>query len=197
MYLGWWGCGQCCQEIAYPRQVAVLDIVGRRKKGRNQAYRASFQERGVNIAAGGHANVQFDSPAVSQDGDGSRDLRRDAQAEGYVILRADGDNPQGGRYASQGSGHGRNGTVTAAYHEHMNSLREGIHDHLRQVTARLDQKSFWDELPDLHLTDHIHKLDSRLIGCPRTGIEDQLGSHGAFILTTRLRIHIITLAYSY
>ena len=91
---------------------------------------------------------------------------RDAQAEGCVILRADGDDPQGGACAGQGSGHGRNGAVTAAYHEHADPLREGILDHPWQVAARLDQKSFWNELPGLHLTDHIHQLDRRLTRLP-------------------------------
>ena len=118
---------------------------------------------------------------VAQDGDGSRDIRRDAQAEGGVILRADGDDPQGGACTGQGSGHGRNGAVTAAYHEHADPLREGILDHPGQVAARFDQVGFRYELPGLHLMDHIHHLYRRCSGCPRTGIEDQLGSHAAFI----------------
>ena len=101
---------------------------------------------------------------------------RNAQAEGRVVLRADGDDPQGSACAGQRSGHGRNGAVAAADHEHADPLREGILDHLWQVAARFDQEGFRHELPGLHLADHIHQLRGRLAGCPRTGVEDQLGA---------------------
>ena len=126
---------------------------------------------------------------VAQDSDGSRDVRRDAQAEGGVILRADGDDPQGGVCTGQASGHGRNGAVTAAYHKHADALCEGILDHPWQVAARFDQVGFWYELPFLHLMDHIHYLYGRCSGCACTGIEDQLGPHEAFF--RRLKIHIL------
>ena len=167
----------------------MLDIIGRREKGRNQPHRANFQERCADFAAGGHANVHFDAPARSQDGDGSRDIIRDVQAEGSVILRADGDDPQGGVCTGQGSGHGRNGAVTAAYHEHTDPLREGILDHPGQVAARFDQVGFRNELPGLHLMDHIHYLYGRWPGCPGTGVEDQLGSHAAFICRAQVFVY--------
>ena len=113
----------------------------------------------VTFSAGGHANVHFDPPSRAQDSDGSRDIRRDAQAEGSVILRADRDDPQGGACTRQDSGHGRNGAVPAANHEHADALRESILDHPRQVAARFDHEGFRHELPGLHLTDHIHELD--------------------------------------
>ena len=104
---------------------------------------------------------------------------RDAQAEGHVVLRAGGDDPQGGACASQGSGHRKNRAIAAADHEHTNPLCEGVLDHHRQVAARFDQEGFGHELPGLHLVDHIHDLDRRSSGCPRAGIEDQLGPHAA------------------
>ena len=72
---------------------------------------------------GGHANVHFDAAARAQDGDGGRDVRRDAQAEGRVVLRADGNDPQGGACTGQDPGHGRNGAVATADHEHPDPLR--------------------------------------------------------------------------
>ena len=54
---------------------------------------------------------------------------RDAQAEGHVVLRAGGDDPQGGARAGQGFGHGKNRAIAAADHEHADPLREGVPDH--------------------------------------------------------------------
>ena len=131
--------------------------------GRNQPHRANFQERGGIFTAGGYANVHFDAPACAQNRDGSRDIRRDTQAEGGVVLRADGDDPQGGTCAGQHSGNGRNGAVTAAYHEHANSVMKRILDCPCQIAARLYQVYLWRNLPGLHLVDHIHDFDRELI----------------------------------
>ena len=113
------------------------------------------------------------------------DVRRDAQAEGRVVLRADGNDPQGGACTGQDSGHGRNGAVATADHEHPDPLRQSIPDRSGQVAARFDQEGFRHELPSLHLVNDIQDPDGRSSGCACAGIEDQLGAHVAIVLRTR------------
>ena len=149
----------------------MLDIIGRREEGRNQPHRANFQEGSTYFAASSHADVHFDTPAGSQDAYCSRNIIGNTQAEGRVILRTDGDDPEGGTGARQGPGHGRNGTITAADHKHTDPLAEGIPDHTGQVTALFHQVGFRHQLAGLHFMDHIDQLHGPGPGSPCTGIE--------------------------
>ena len=103
-----------------------------------------------------------------------------SQAEGHVVLRAGGDDPQGGARASLRRRPRKNRAIAAADHEHADPLREGVLDHHRQVAARFDQEGFGHELPGLHL-DHILDFDGCLLLLPPLRIEDQFGLHAAFI----------------
>ena len=150
----------------------MLDIVDRWEERRSQPHRACLQEGCADPAASGHAYIHFDAPAVPKDGDGSRDVIGNVQAEGGIILCADRDDPQGGGCTGQAPGHGRNGAITAAYHEHTEPLGERTLDQSGQVAARFDQVGFRYQFPGLHLVDHIHDLYWSWPGSPCAGIED-------------------------
>ena len=76
--------------------------------------RVQVQEGQLVLPANRLAYIHFDAPARSQGGDSSRDIRRDAQAEGHVVLSTGWDDPQGSVCASQGSSHDIDGAVAPA-----------------------------------------------------------------------------------
>src|SRR5450759_5523250 len=88
--------------------------------------------------------------------------------------------------ASQGSSHSRYGAVTTTYNEHPEPLFESVLHNPGKVAARFNQVGFWNQLPGLHLMDHIHNLYGQCPGGSGTGVEYQLYPLTVFICRARV-----------
>jgi hypothetical protein len=83
----------------------------------------------------------LDLPSCAQDGDGGRNILRDAQAEGHIVLRAEGDDPPKWRqFRPELPATGEMVPSPPQTHKQLEPLVQRILHHSGQITALFDQK---------------------------------------------------------